>query len=314
MRQSMTPLARPMSGQPSGELSSGQCVAIMQGRLLPPQEGRFQSFPRVGWEKEFASAKEAGLDSIEWIFDQYGEDINPLATDVGVEQMLALSRETGVTVRSLCADYFMDLPLVSATEAEFRTRTEKLRWVLERCQRAGITRMVLPLVDHAAIRDDSDVKRIVGLLHSVTPWLRELDVELHLETALGPSAFREFLDLVPGSTASSRAHDRAQHRPMILVNYDSGNSTSLGFHPDDEFRAYGDRIGSVHIKDRVRGGGTVPLGTGDTDFVALFRNLKDVAYHGDFVLQVARGAELDEVPWTRKNLSFLSAYWKRDAS
>ena len=38
---------------------------------------------------------------------------------------------------------------------------------------------------------------------------------------------------------------------MIKVNYDSGNSASLGYDPTDEFAAYGERVGSVHIKDRV---------------------------------------------------------------
>jgi L-ribulose-5-phosphate 3-epimerase len=63
----------------------------------------------------------------------------------------------------------------------------------------------------------------------------------------------------------------------------------------------------VHIKDRVRGGSTVPLGTGDTDFKALFGCLEAVAYRGDFVLQVARGEPGDEVPWARRNREFVIA-------
>lgn len=31
-------------------------VGIMQGRLSPPEDGRFQSFPRLGWREEFARA------------------------------------------------------------------------------------------------------------------------------------------------------------------------------------------------------------------------------------------------------------------
>jgi hexulose-6-phosphate isomerase len=91
------------------------------------------------------------------------------------------------------------------------------------------------------------------------------------------------------------------------VNYDSGNSASLGYSPSAEFGAYGSRVGSVHIKDRVRGGGTVPLGTGDTDFDTLFSCLDDAAYEGDYVLQVARGADGDEVNWARRNRAFLAS-------
>jgi len=54
---------------------------VMQGRLSPPEDGRFQSFPRVGWRDEFPKAKAAGFDYIEWIDDGYGESVNPIFGD-----------------------------------------------------------------------------------------------------------------------------------------------------------------------------------------------------------------------------------------
>ena len=90
--------------------------------------------------------------------------------------------------------------------------------------------------------------------------------------------------------------------PRVKVNYDSGNSASLGFLPREEFAAYGSRVGSVHLKDRRRGAGTVPLGEGDANFDALFDALAKHRYRGDFILQVARGAPGDELAWTRTNV------------
>ncbi len=124
------------------------------------------------------------------------------------------------------------------------------------------------------------------------PVLDETGVELHLETSLAPQPFADLLARLP--------------HPSVKVNYDSGNSASLGYSPRSEFAAYGSRVGSVHVKDRLRGGGTVPLGTGDADFEALFSCLADIGYEGDFVLQVARGTEGDEVNWARQNRAFLS--------
>jgi L-ribulose-5-phosphate 3-epimerase len=89
------------------------------------------------------------------------------------------------------------------------------------------------------------------------------------------------------------------------VNYDSGNSASLGYDVAGELAAYGTRIGSIHIKDRIRGGGTVPLGAGDADLPALFSLLAGLQYQGDYVLQVARGADGSEVEWARQNRAFL---------
>ena len=48
-----------------------------------------------------------------------------------------------------------------------------------------------------------------------------------------------------------------------MCSNDIGNSASLGLNPLDEFEAFGDRILNVHVKDRVLGGTTVPLGLGN---------------------------------------------------
>jgi L-ribulose-5-phosphate 3-epimerase len=268
-------------------------VAIMQGRLLPPQDGRIQSFPRDGWRDEFALAAAAELDAIEWIFDVFGLDVNPVATDAGLREMAALSAQTGVSVRSICADYFMDRPLLRAADDEIEDRIETLSWLLRRCALLGAGRVVLPFVDASGINSDDELGTVASNLGRVLSVVDETRVELHLETSLAPAPFADLLARLPDKS--------------VKVNYDSGNSASLGYSPSDEFAAYGPRVGSVHIKDRVRGGGTVPLGSGDTDFEALFDCLDEVAYQGDFVLQVARGSDGDEVSWAKQNRAFLIA-------
>ena len=47
------------------------------------------------------------------------------------------------------------------------------------------------------------------------------------------------------------------------------------------------------------------MGTGDTDFSSIFSGLKGLGYKGDFILQVARGAEGDEVHWAGKNREYV---------
>ena len=129
------------------------------------------------------------------------------------------------------------------------------------------------------------------MLWDVLPHAANAGVELHLETSLGPDDFAALLARLP--------------HPMLKANYDSGNSSSLGYDVRCELAAYGPRIGSVHIKDRVRGGGTVPLGQGDADIPTLLSGLAAIAYRGDFVLQVARGTAGEEVTWARQNRLYL---------
>lgn len=266
-------------------------IGIMQGRLVPPTDNRIQCFPRQNWADEFELGVIAGIDCIEWIYDFYGLDVNPLATDAGLAQMKALIRNTGVQVLSICADYFMERPLVRASAGELAERLAMLDWLLGRGHLLGVNRMVVPFVDASRIDTEAEFEGVIATFQRILPMAEKTGIEIHLETSLPPSRFASLLARLP--------------HPLLKANYDSGNSSSLGYKPADEFAAYGKRVGSVHIKDRLLGGGTVAPGTGDADFQALAQSLKMVGYAGDFILQVARADSGDEVNWISQNREFV---------
>lgn len=271
-------------------------IGIMQGRLLPPQ-GAFQSFPRSGWDREFGLAARAELEGIEWIFDVGGADENPLATDAGCDRVRELAERHGVGVRSVCADYFMERPFLRCGAAELAERLETLRWLLARCRRLGASRIVLPFVDASRMETEQERRQVRGILGEILPDAEKTGVELHLETSLPPAQLRELCDSL-------------EHSP-VRVTYDSGNSASLGFLPEEEWAAYGDRVGSVHIKDRRLAGSTVPLGTGDVDFAVLFDWMRRCGYDGDLILQASRGEPGDEVALAAANRSFVERHLQR---
>ena len=266
-------------------------VGIMQGRLVPPVGDRIQAFPAKQWRDEFPAARAAELDSIEWIYDVGCDEVNPIASEEGLAELRALVTEHGIDVVSLCADYFMPEPLLKGTAAERSARLAKLHWLFERCEKAGLKRIVLPFVDNSKLETDPDLDEPAALLKQVAPRAADHGLEIHLETSLEPARFAALLARID--------------KPSVKVNYDSGNSASLGFRTEDEFAAYGPSIGSVHIKDRLRGGGTVPLGEGNADFTQLRGGLDQVNYRGDIILQVARGTPGDEVQWARRNREFV---------
>lgn len=273
-----------------------QGLYTMQGRLLPPQDGRFQSFPRGRWREEIELAAQIGLRGIEWIYDLYGEGGNPLETSSGRADLKECLVRYRVSVVSICADYFMDCPLLRCSEAELSLRLERLQWLIGICPEMGVGRVVLPFVDNSRIATPQEQACVINYLRQVLPVAEANSVELHLETDLGPEPFKQLLSAI--------------EHPLIKVNYDAGNSASLGYAPADEFAAYGERVGSFHIKDRRRGSTTVPLGQGDADFASLREQLIRFDYQGDFVLQVARGVPGEEPVWLRE-MSELSAEWLR---
>jgi L-ribulose-5-phosphate 3-epimerase len=272
---------------------------MMQGRLSPPEDGRFQCFPRKGWRDEFERAREAGLDYIEWIHDAYGHSANPIFSEGGVAELDLLKREFHIATPALCGDWFMDYPLIRCTAAEKQEREQHLHKLIPIAARIGAGRIVLPFVDQSRMATEEEKQAVIEVLERALPIAKRNKVELHLEADFNPEEFAAFLA-------------RIDH-PNLKVNWDSGNSSGLGYVASEEFTAYGDRIGSVHIKDRYKkpegGVETRPLGTGSADFNDVFQTIRSIGYTGGVTLQVARGADGDEVNFIREQLAFVKRYW-----
>jgi len=142
-------------------------------------------------------------------------DANPLATDSGLEKLRALSEQHKVKILSICADYFMDKPLVRASQGELEDRLKTFHWLLERGRLIGINRMVIPFVDASRIDTQAEFDGVVMLLQRILDETSKTGIEIHLETSLAPTRFAELLSRLPDA--------------RLKVNYDSGNSSSLGY-------------------------------------------------------------------------------------
>lgn len=272
---------------------------VMQGRLAPPEDGRFQSFPRRSWREEFARAREVGLDYIEWIHDEYGRTANPIFSEAGLAEFDALKQEFSIATPALCADWFMDFPLIRCTLDERAEREQHLHDLIPIAARILARRIVLPFVDQSKMTTEEEKKTVIEVLRRVLPVAQKHNVELHLEADLNPADFAAFL---------LRIED-----PNLKVNWDSGNSSGLGYVATEEFAAYGNRIGSIHIKDRYKrpegGVETRPLGTGSANFEDVFQAIRGIGYEGGVTLQAARGKDNDEVAFIRDQLALVKRYW-----
>jgi hexulose-6-phosphate isomerase len=139
--------------------------------------------------------------------------------------------------------------------------------------------MVLPLVDNGSLSSRAEEDQLIAVLDSHAEMLHELEVKIVFESDFAPVELARFIDRLDPA--------------LFGVNYDIGNSAGLGMRPADEIAAYGQRIVNVHIKDRVLGGTTVPLGTGSADFETVFSALAKAGYSGNYILQTARALDGD---------------------
>ena len=249
-------------------------IGVMQGRLLPKYQGRYQAHPIGYWEDEFEIAASLGVDLIEFILDYNDFEENPLMSASGCKKIIEIANQSDVKVKTICADYFMDAPLHSTDLNVATLSAAVLRELIINSRTIGVTDIVLPLVDQSSVRDSESQDQFIRAIEPFLPYLDENNMNLNLETDLGPTAFKSLLNQIDS--------DR------VTVNYDTGNSAGLGYDPEQEFAAYGDRITDIHIKDRVKNGFSVCLGQGSADFTQIFKCVQNYGYSGPFIMQAFR--------------------------
>jgi hexulose-6-phosphate isomerase len=249
-------------------------IGFMQGRLSPVRNGRIQSFPWDTWREEFETASKLSFEKIEWTIDSENFLLNPLLTSSGQEEILRLNEQYQIDISSVTCDYFMENPPWASDPEKLFLAIES---ILLGMRIIGAKILVIPLVDNSSLIGGlmfSQVELFFGRLNN---FLHKNEIKIAFETDLNPDLFSSFMNTF--------------EKEIYGVNYDIGNSAALGFKPTEEFAAIGQRVINVHVKDRALGGTTVPLGTGDADFLTVFRCLEDLDYVGNLIMQTARAQD-----------------------
>ena len=267
-------------------------IGVMQGRLLPKYKNQYQSHPIGFWEDEFLIAKNLGLDLIEFIVDLDCIEANPMMSESGLLRVEHIKKNTNVSVTSICADCFMAAPLHSSDLKIGEKSIEYLRQLIFHGSKIGITDIVIPCVDQSSLKSLNDINCFVRALNCTLSDAEYYNINLCLETDLNPIKFSRLLDYFSS--------------PKVTVNYDTGNSASLGYDCKEELSAYGERISDIHIKDRIRGGNSIFLGEGNMNFSRFFEALKKFDYKGPFILQAYRDDEGISV--FKKQLNWIKPY------
>ena len=252
----------------------------MQGRLSKSYKNTIQAFPIQSWEKEFKIASDNEFEVIEWIFDEL--EPNPILTMDGITKIKQLMEKNNISINAICADYFMTKKLFNESQTELEKNIDVLKKLIIQANKLEISIIEIPLVDSSSLKNNQNKEEIRNNLEKIISIAESNSVSIVLETDLNPQSFEEFLT-------------KFEHK-SIMANYDSGNSASLGFNVKEELIILKKWIKNVHVKDRMIGGGTVPLGEGHTNFEEFFSTLSKINYSADVIIQGARQLETEIEP------------------
>jgi len=252
-------------------------IGYIQGRLVDPVEGKIQAFPCARWKDEFPVAQRNALTLIEWTIDDYLLEENPFCTDDGRQEIRHFLNTFHLRIESVTGDCFMQAPFWKCSGDAQVKLLDKLDLVIHSCAELGGMLIVMPLVDNGRLENPRQSRDLYKLLIGRHAKLQKSKVRIAFESDDPPERLSQFIADYP--------------EDCFGINYDIGNSASLGFDPAEEMAAYSHRISNVHIKDRILGGATVPLGRGAAQFNQVFSGLKNANYSGNFILQTARAED-----------------------
>ncbi len=191
----------------------------------------------------------------------------------GRDEIRRLSKIYEVQIPSVTGDCFMQSPFWKIGK-DAETLKQQFMQVSIACSKLNASILIVPLVDKGKIENDDEESILVNFMLEKSDLLSKYKVKIAIETDYTPSKVRSLISRLPSETFG--------------INYDMGNSASLGYDPVEEFKEYGSRIINVHVKDRVLGGSTVALQEGNVKFRKIFKLLKEYNYRGNLILQTAR--------------------------
>ena len=128
-------------------------------------------------------------------------------------------------------------------------------------------------MDKSSLKNKNEIRFVSSFLNEFEITCSKFNINLSLETDLEPNTFCNFLSEIKNK--------------KVKVNYDSGNSASLGYKFEEELKLYGDKISNIHIKDRKLNQGPVLLGQGDAELTKVKEFIMD-KYNGLVVFQAFR--------------------------
>ena len=186
---------------------------------------------------------------MEWTIDYQNILKNPLMQVNGKKKIKFLKKKYDLNIPSITCDCFMQQPFWKKSYPNKNKKLIDLFYSLvEACKIIDCKIIVLPLVDNGRLETNEQEQYLIDFLNKNIKIFKANNVQIAFEIDYEPKKVAIFIEQLNSN--------------FFGINYDIGNSASLGFDPEIEFLEYGDRIINVHIKDRQFKGHTVRLGEG----------------------------------------------------
>lgn len=258
-------------------------IGFMQGRLVDSEKKNLlQYFPAKQWKKEIILSKKIGFNIMEWTINYENINNNHLYNSNKNKELLKFLKVNSIKIPSVTCDFFMQKPFFK--NKKFKNTITDLKKVVRLSKKVGVNFIILPLVDNSTVENKIQEQKLISEMKKCSKILNK-NQKILFETDYPPNKIILFLKKL---------------NTKFGINYDTGNSASLGYNFDEE-KKYFKHVYNIHLKDRLFRGHSVRLGKGDYNFRKFFLYIKKLKYKGNLILQTARSKKhIEEIILNRK--------------
>lgn len=242
-------------------------IGTVQGRLTKAPKNRLQYFPK-NWRLEFAKAKKAKLDYIEFFSERKINNKNPIWSDNLIKEYQQLAKKNNLKIYSFVDDYIISNEFYSNDTQKY------LKVLIKQISKLKIKYLILPLYGKSKI-NNFNIKKFIKPFSSISHFAKRKNINILLEANFTFEFFKNFVKLTNSSN--------------INIVFDTGNRVTLNSNIYLDIMLFKKYIKHIHIKDKNFKKKNVRLTSGDVDFKKLSKTLSDINYKGNYTIESVRG-------------------------
>jgi len=245
---------------------------FIQGRVTrTPSKKILQYFPMNNWHNEFSIASKLGFNFIEYFGERVVNYNNPIWSKNGLRKINNLTKRNKLKSYSFCDDFFINNNLLkySVLENYYKNLKDNLSFI-------GIKIYVLALFEKSQIKK-TNFNKYALKLRKISEILYSKKIKLALETDLSAPLLKKLFIQVKSKN--------------IFLVYDTGNRLKNKKLQYNEILKLKNMIIHVHLKDKNYKGENVIFGSGNVDFISIFKALRIIKYKGKFTFETNRGLD-----------------------
>lgn len=232
------------------------------------------------WEEKLKAAKKAGFDYMELSIDESDERLRRLDwSDEDIEALRTVMRYTGISFPTMCLSGHRRYPFGSKAPSIRAKAMEIMEKAIHLSVKLGIRCIQLATYDVYYEDSDDETKAL---------FLEGMKEAVAMAARAGVILAMEIMDTeFVGTIVRAMHYLKEIPSPFFKIYPDMGNLSNFSNDVAGEFELGISETVAIHVKETKPGiFKEVPFGEGSVQFTEIFRKLKDLNYHGMFLIEM----------------------------